>query len=103
MSFDPKLLQPASVWILEKYIELEDILEYQLGTYELNKSIDALYKFLWDYYADWYVEYLKTDDTQTVFAKELFKQYTITLSPYSPFETEALWREFFWRRKYSWI
>ena len=88
-------LSPASIWIFKKYLELEQVLEQGLNDYELAHSIDALYKFLWDYYADWYVEYLKTDDSQLAFSKELFRQYVISLAPYSPFETEALWQEHF--------
>jgi valyl-tRNA synthetase len=93
--FDYTALTPASVWIFQKYLELEKILDESLTSYELSHSIDALYKFLWDSYADWYVEYLKTDNTQQIFSKELLRQYVITLSPYSPFETEALWTEYF--------
>jgi valyl-tRNA synthetase len=88
-------LTSASIWILKKYIELEATLVEHLKDYEFTHSIDALYRFLWDFYADWYVEYLKNDSSQLPFAKELFRQYIITLSPYCPFETEALRREFF--------
>lgn len=93
--FEPKNLSSASIWILEKYLELENRLEENLVTYELAHSVDGLYKFLWDFYADWYVEYLKTDPSQIPFAKELFRQFIVTLNPYSPFETEALWQDFF--------
>ncbi len=88
-------LTPASRWILKKYFELENSLQANLETYEIAHNIDSLYRFVWDYYADWYVEYLKTDNSQVDFAKELFKQFVIVLSPYAPFETEALWKEFF--------
>lgn len=88
-------LSPASLWILQKYLELEEVLENGLKTYELTHSIEALNKFLWDYYADWYVEYLKTEPEQLPFAYRLFKRYILTLSPYMPFETEVLWKEFF--------
>lgn len=88
-------LTPASLWILNKYITLEKSLEQNLQSYELAHSVDVLYKYLWDFYADWYVEYLKTSPDQKPFAKELFKQFIITLSPYMPFETEALWKEYF--------
>ncbi len=94
-SFDVEQLSPASIWILEKYVNLEKVLDERLEDYELAHSVDALYKFLWDYFADWYVEYLKTDESQLGFAKQLFRQYIITLSPYMPFETEALWEKFF--------
>ncbi len=88
-------LSSASIWIVKKYVELEKQLEDHLNTYHLAHSIDGLYRFLWDYFADWYVEYLKTDPTQIPFAKDLFRQYIVTLSPYCPFETEVLWRQFF--------
>ena len=91
----PAPLTPASLWILDKYITLEKALEQNLQTYELAHSVDSLYKYLWDFYADWYVEYLKTETSQKAFAKDLFKQFIITLSPYAPFETEALWKEYF--------
>lgn len=87
-------LAPASQWILQRYIRLEEELATNLEKYTLGHSIDELYKFLWDSYADWYVEYLKTDETQKEFARELLTQFIITLHPYMPFETEALWREF---------
>jgi valyl-tRNA synthetase len=88
-------LTPASLWILGKYIELEDKLDENTQSYELAHSVDALYDFLWNNFADWYVEYLKTEESQVPFAFELFKRFVITLSPYLPFECEVIWREFF--------
>jgi valyl-tRNA synthetase len=89
------MISNASFWILIKYYELEKKLSDSSANYELAHSVDAIYKFLWDFYADWYVEYLKTDTDQIPFAKTLFKQFVITCSPYCPFETEALWQNFF--------
>ena len=89
------MITNASFWILAKYHELETKLDESNSRYELTHSVDAIYKFLWDNYADWYIEYLKTDTDQIPFAKELFKQFIITASPYCPFETEALWQNFF--------
>ncbi len=90
-----KSLSPASVWILTKFVELEKSLESNLKDFELAHSISAFYDFIWNDFADWYVEYLKTDSSQLSFAKELYKQLIITLYPYSPFESEAIWKEFF--------
>lgn len=92
-------LSDPSIWIFFKYLELEQELENNLNTYELAHSVDSLYKFLWDNFANWYIEYLKTDKTQIPFAKDLFRQYIVTLSPYAPFETEALWEQFFNEKK----
>ncbi len=91
----PNMISNASFWILTKYHQLENKLSESNSRYELTHSVEAIYKFLWDNYADWYVEYLKTDTDQIPFAKTLFKQFIITASPYCPFETEALWQNFF--------
>ena len=88
-------LSPASVWIKEKFVTLQSDLEKNMEIYELTHSINAIYTFLWDDFADWYVEYLKTDDSQLAFAYKLFRQFIITLSPYLPFETQAIWQEYF--------
>jgi valyl-tRNA synthetase len=57
--------------------------------------VDALYKYLWDYFADWYLEYLKTDETQTIYAWQIFEKFVIKLHPYMPFETEVIWQKIF--------
>jgi HAD superfamily hydrolase (TIGR01509 family) len=88
-------LSSASVWIKERFVYLQQELEKNLQTFELTHSINAIYTFLWDDFADWYVEYLKTDETQLAFAYKLFRQFIITLSPYLPFETQAIWEEYF--------
>jgi valyl-tRNA synthetase len=88
-------LSPASKWILEKYIELEHAIEQHVDSMELAHAIDGIYTFVWDYYADWYVEYLKTDSSQIPFATELYRQLIVTIAPFVPFETEAIWKEFF--------
>jgi valyl-tRNA synthetase len=95
-SHSNQFLNSPSFWILAKYYQLEKDLESSNSNYELAHSIDSIYKFLWDDYADWYVEYLKTTNPVEIdFAKQLFRQFIITVSPFCPFETEAIWSQFF--------
>ncbi len=94
-------LNSPSIWILQKFRQLEIEFEQNLQIYELAHNVEGLYKFLWDNYADWYVEYLKTDDSQIGFAVELFKRFLIRLYPYLPFETEVLWKEFILKHNLS--
>jgi valyl-tRNA synthetase len=89
------MLSNSSFWILSKFYNLEQTLNHNLINYELAHNIDAVYRFLWDDYANWYVEFLKSSPSDMEFAKELFKQFVILGSPYFPFESEVLWREFF--------
>ncbi len=88
-------LTPASWWILERCLILEQDLEESLGNYQLAHSVDSLYNFLWNQFADWYVEYLKTDSSQIQFGYQLFRQFILTVSPFLPFESEVLWQTFF--------
>jgi valyl-tRNA synthetase len=88
-------LSPASIWILDKYEFLLTELEANINQFDLSQSIELLYNFLWNEFADWYIEYLKVDESQLAFALDLFEQFIITLSPFSPFQAEIIWREFF--------
>jgi valyl-tRNA synthetase len=88
-------LSSSSIWILDKYLILHDNLEKNLNNYNIAHNIDELYKFGWDYLANWYVEYLKNDTSQLSFGYRLFKDFIITLYPYMPFEGEVLWADFF--------
>ena len=89
------LYKDPSYWILSKYINLKTEMNRSLETYQLQIAVDALYDFLWNDYAAWYLEYLKTDDSQLAFGKALFREFVILASPYIPFETQALWQDFF--------
>jgi valyl-tRNA synthetase len=88
-------LTSGSLWILGKFESLLLSLYNHTNNFELAHSVQELYSFLWDDFADWYIEYLKSDPTQIPFAMELFKQYAIILSPYLPFESQVIWEELF--------
>ncbi len=91
---ESKELSDASKWILDKFISLEDSFEKEVLSYELGHIVDDLYNFLWDYFANWYVEYLKTEPSQISFARKLFTQFIKLSHPFLPYETEVLWKEF---------
>lgn len=77
----------------------EDIEKYQLGS-----AGSKIYEFLWDQYADWYIEISKTrlyeaagggDPTEILSARRVLVYILDTslrlLHPYMPFVTEQLW------------
>ena len=88
-------LAPATVWILNEFRVLCLRLENNCGTYDLAKSVSEIYTFVWDNLADWYVEYLKTDESQLAISNKLFKELIVTLHPYLPFETQSLWNNLY--------
>ena len=90
-----ELLSSASQWILGQFGKLEEALGLNFYNYNLSNSIELIYEFVWNDLANWYVEYLKTDESQVEFAFELLKQLIIILHPYLPFETEVIWEELY--------
>ena len=89
----PLTLSSPNQWILEKYIDLKKTIDVATTTFEFAQVVDQLVSFLWDDFANWYVEYLKTDADSLDFGYTLFKQYIQLLSPFMPFECEVLWQE----------
>ena len=92
---DFELLSPASHWIAAKFVKLQKSLDQQFEIYEFGRCVDALYDFLWNDFASVYVEYLKSQPQDLEFAKILFREFIILLSPFCPFLCEVLWLEFF--------
>ena len=87
-------ISSASQWILNRYNQLTNNLDINFRTYNLANSVDLIYRFIWDDYASWYLEYLKTDKTDIIFASQLFGEFIVLMSPYIPFEAQVLWSEF---------
>lgn len=88
-------LKPASAWILQRLQKLEEQIEKSYKNYNFAEAIDQIYRFLLDNLAPWYIEYLKTDTANLAFAYELLKRYVMLISPFIPFESQALWEDFF--------
>lgn len=89
-----KLKEPSQ-WILVNFFEMLKKLDYNLSIYELAHNIDELYRFLWDKYANFYIEYLKTAPEEIAFAQELFKYFIFSLYPYDPFNAESIWLKYY--------
>ena len=89
------ILAPASVWILQEFAGLLAKLTQGVYCYDLAESILEIYEFVWDSLADWYIEYLKVDESQLPFAYKFFREVIITLHPYIPFETQSIWNNLY--------
>ncbi|MFH1353824.1 MAG: valine--tRNA ligase [bacterium] len=64
-----------------------------LNEYKLGEAARALYEFVWNDFADWYVEILKTGGSTKV-AHEVFINTLKLLHPFLPHLTELLWEHF---------
>lgn len=81
----------ADQWIVERSQMLTHRVTEYLQTYRIGEATHALYEFVWNDFADWYVEVLKVQgSTQT--ARQVWHQVLTLLHPFMPFITEALWQ-----------
>ena len=91
-------------YIISKCHTLVASVTEQIENYQLGAAGSLVYTFLWDLYADWYIEISKTrlyeslggaDEKQAKMARKVLVYILDTslrlLHPYMPFVTEQLW------------
>ena len=91
-----------NIWILNELDQCERETKIALESYRFNEAANALYRFIWNIFCDWYIELSKVIlsdashedrvETQNV-ASYVLKNITIMLHPIMPFVTEHLWKE----------
>lgn len=80
----------ADTWIEERaHKAMGDIATY-LEQYRFGEAMRAAYEFVWQDFADWYVEILKVEGSTKV-ARDVFKKILYMLHPFMPHVTEVLW------------
>lgn len=101
ISIDPALLKTVDKWVLHKLNSAIKEVQSYYSSYEYDKVAHTIYRFIWNDYCDWYIEfskqYLYGDDiekknsTQMVLLKVLYDSIKL-LHPVSPFVTEELYQ-----------
>ena len=92
----PGDLTDADRWILGRAEAVRAEVDSAFDGYEFSRACEALYRFAWDEFCDWYVELAKVqladglDHTTAVLAAVLDTLLKL-LHPVMPFVTEALW------------
>lgn len=101
VAFDPKSAKETlNKWILSEAATTLKEVTAAIETYKFNDAANAVYRFVWSVYCDWYVELTKpvltgpdspakfeTRATAAFVLDEIFK----LLHPFMPFLTEELW------------
>jgi valyl-tRNA synthetase len=99
-------LEPSALedrWILSRLHRVEAEVAGQLEEYRFNDAISTLYRFVWNDFCDWYLELVKSrlvegDPSRADARRTLFTVLDATLRllhPFTPFQTEVLWRALF--------
>lgn len=87
----PNPSTPADHWILTKLQHSQLSIEKMLDEYRFSEAYDTLYHFVWDDFADWYLEASKSQPNNSVLAWALYSILHIA-HPFAPFVTETIWQ-----------
>ena len=100
--FDPKAAKETlNRWILGEAARATKEVTAAIETYKFNDAANAVYRFVWSIYCDWYIELAKPVLTGTDGAAKTETRATAAfvqdeilklLHPFMPFLTEELWR-----------
>ncbi|HEY5668320.1 MAG TPA: valine--tRNA ligase [Candidatus Saccharimonadales bacterium] len=81
----------ADHWILSKLRETADGIAADLDNYRFAEAYERLYHFVWDDFADWYIEASKAEENLPLLAYALTAVLKIA-HPFAPFVTETIWQ-----------
>ena len=85
----------ADHWMLARLNETVEGIAKHLDGYRFAEAYDLLYHFVWDDFADWYIEASKTQENLPLLALGLESILKIA-HPFAPFVTETIWQSLAW-------
>ncbi|OVE78481.1 hypothetical protein BVY00_02645, partial [bacterium G20] len=86
---EPK--SPSDHWILNKLSISATAIDKALANFHFSEAYELLYHFVWDDFADWYVEASKVELNAGVLHQVLESTLKLT-HPFAPFITETIWQ-----------
>jgi valyl-tRNA synthetase len=96
--YKPEKVEPktgADHWILSRLQRnAEEVAKY-LDEQRFSEAYDKLYHFVWDDFADWYIEASKVDPNKSVLVHCL-ESILLIAHPFAPFVTETIWQTLEW-------
>jgi len=93
---EPAPQTDADHWILERLGQTAATMDAHLGSYRFAEAYETLYHFVWDDFADWYIEASKAQDNLPLLAYTLEAILKI-MHPFAPFLTETIWQTLGWK------
>jgi valyl-tRNA synthetase len=86
-----KPVTPADHWMLSKLQQSIDTVSAHLDNYRMSEAYETLYHFVWDDFADWYIEASKRELNPDLLLYGL--EAVLKLAhPFAPFVTETIWQ-----------
>ncbi|HUC89947.1 MAG TPA: class I tRNA ligase family protein, partial [Patescibacteria group bacterium] len=91
----PEPKTSADHWVLSQLGKTITSVTKDLDNYRFAEAYDTLYHFIWDDFADWYIEASKAQENTGVLAYTL-QSILMLLHPFAPFVTETIWQTLVW-------
>ena len=88
---ETKAVTEADNWILNKLSVVMVNMLSNMDSYRFSEVFEELYHFVWDDFADWYIEASKINPNKPLL-DYLLESTLIMLHPFAPFVTEAIWQ-----------
>jgi valyl-tRNA synthetase len=86
----------ADHWVLHELAQASSVIATHLDNYRFSEAYDTLYHFVWDDFADWYIEASKAGQNLPLLKHALEAILTIA-HPFAPFVTETIWQTLGWQ------
>ena len=87
-------------WIYFELAKTNEIVKIHISNFRFDEAAKVIYHFVWHYYCDWYIEFLKPifdiNEKKSINESRNFSSFIqsnifIMLHPFIPFITEKLW------------
>ncbi|MBO7664324.1 class I tRNA ligase family protein, partial [Candidatus Saccharibacteria bacterium] len=82
-------------WICREINQCLEQVEQNISDYRFSEAVEILYQTIWDKYADWFLESQKIYKNSALL-KITLETLLVTLHPFAPFVTEAIWQNLSW-------
>ncbi len=88
---------PADHWILSQLSTALAESEKLMDSYEIGKAYEVIYHFIWDDFADWYIEASKVETNNNMLV-HILEATLKAAHPFAPFVTETIWDTLKWEK-----
>lgn len=87
----PEPQTTADHWILSMLQRSSSLIANHLDNLRFAEAYDVMYHFVWDDFADWYIEASKAESNKDILAFALVTTLQVC-HPFAPFVTETIWQ-----------
>ena len=93
---------PVNQWIYNQFVNTKSQATKHIENFRFDEATRVIYKFVWHYYCDWYLEFIKSTfiskNKSNIEEVRIFSSYMMSnilklLHPFIPFFTETVWKK----------